>query len=298
MKIIQSFAQFDEGSYYVSHEKNYDVIPLLFYSSLFSYITIKKLYGHVTMFCNQKAYDTFVKYIPYDEIILMENKNVFKYWSLYKLDSLRYCNEDAIHIDNDVFLYSNVLTEFIEGNADIIVQDIQSKEDNAVSSQTTNNLDFLKSSGVFTKKFDGRSVSAGVIGIKKHVQDLIFNNIDILKEAIDVGEWSDTVRNGEDLATTILDEQSIYLTAVENDLSIYDILPHDLVIKHGIGETGKIIGYAHMWTKHKYLPENIKDIKRYILFNYTEYQKYIIEYESHVMMQTEIFYELGLGVRL
>ena len=43
-----------------------------------------------------------------------------------------------------------------------------------------------------------------------------------------------------DIDETILDEQSIYLTAVENDLKIYDILPHDLVKEHGVGEVARL----------------------------------------------------------
>jgi hypothetical protein len=102
----------------------------------------------------------------------------------------------------------------------------------------------------------------------------------------------------EDFATTILDEQSFYLTAIEHELNIYDILPHDLVMERGISEAGNIIGYAHMWMKHKYLPENIRQIKHRILFSYPEYHDLVIKYENEVMFNSEIYYEWGLGLRL
>ena len=298
MKIIQSFAQFEEGSHYVGHRKEYDVIPLLFYSSLLSYITIKELYGHVTMFCNQRAYDTFVKYIPYDEIIIVENKNNFRYWSLYKVDSLRYFNEDIIHIDNDVFFFNDLLTKFEGDEFDIIVQDVLWEKPNVVSDFVPNNVDFLRENGIFTKEFDGRSISAGVIGLKKNVRDLFFNNVDIIKNAIDNNELNVTKVGNEDFATTILDEQSFYLTAVENNLRIYDILPHDLVVKHGIEETGNMVGYVHMWMKHKFLPQNIHNIKNKILFDYNQYQDSVIKYENEVMSKTELFHDYGLGLKL
>ena len=65
MKIIQTFAIFDEVSPYLTNKRNFEYVYLNFYSFILSYITIKKIYGPITMICNQEAYDAFIKYIPY-----------------------------------------------------------------------------------------------------------------------------------------------------------------------------------------------------------------------------------------
>lgn len=292
MKIIQSFAQFEEGSHYVGYDDDSEVVYLTFYSALLSYITIKERYGHVTMFCNQRAYDSFVKYIPYDEIIIKENKNDFTYWSLYKIDSIRECDGDVIHIDPDVFLFENLLTPFIEGDADVIVQDFLTERPNIVSDFVYENLDFLREKGIYTKEFDGGSISGGVMGMRKHVRETYFDVVDIIKTEIDSNHLKEVTH-----PTTILDEQAFYLIIIEHALKVHEIIPREVIIEHGVVDSGNVMGYAHMWQSSKYMPENIKDIKRKILYDYPEYHRKVIEYETHVMMKTEIYYGLGLGVK-
>lgn len=55
MKIIQSFAEFEEGTPHLDDE-NVDKKSLNFYSFLLSYLTINKYHGSVTMYCNQKQW--------------------------------------------------------------------------------------------------------------------------------------------------------------------------------------------------------------------------------------------------
>lgn len=87
MKIIQSFAQYVDGSPYVLLNEN--VIYLNFYTYLLSFLTLKKYYGSVTMYTNQLGFETIVKHIPYDEIIILENQHGIERWNLYKLQAIK-----------------------------------------------------------------------------------------------------------------------------------------------------------------------------------------------------------------
>jgi hypothetical protein len=64
MKIVQSYII----------NSTQDLNDNSFYIILLSYLNLKKLYGNVTMYCNKIAYENIIKYIPFDEIIIMENK--------------------------------------------------------------------------------------------------------------------------------------------------------------------------------------------------------------------------------
>lgn len=127
MKIVQAYSsiktnvipQFNGEGMEIEKEK-------LFYSFLYSYITLKKHYGSVTMYCDQTAYDELIKYIPYDEVIIKENKYVDypELWSVFKIEALRDIKTPFIFVDPDVFIYDNVFDKFIKSNDDILVQSI------------------------------------------------------------------------------------------------------------------------------------------------------------------------------
>jgi len=283
MKIIQSFALFEEGSPYFQHTEHKNYQYLLFYSFLLSYIALKKHFKHVTMFCNKFAYDTFIKYIPYDEIIFKENKYDMKLWSVYKLDCMRSVGEDFIHVDPDVFLFKDLFGPFIiDDDYNIIVQDILTAENNLkfVKDFAYENLEFLADSKIFTKKYDGRCMSGGVLGLKKTAQEYYFAGVDVLYNAmLDLG----IEKIGG--AAMIIEELLLYLIAVENDFNVYEVLPHDLILKHGVEEVGNMLNYVHVWKGSKYKKKNIDNIKRKILYEFNEYQRLVLEYESDHMLK-------------
>ena len=115
MKIIQTFSLYDEGSPYLDAlDINKYKVYLNFYSFLLSCISIQKYYGTVIMFCNQKAYDGFIKYIPYGEIKIIENKNSFKFWNMNKFDAMATMDEKFIHTDSDVFIFKDCFSGFTD----------------------------------------------------------------------------------------------------------------------------------------------------------------------------------------
>src|SRR5579859_5029980 len=166
MKIIQSFAQYVEGSPYVRKNN----VLLNFYSFLLSCITLKEMYGEVTMYCNQSAYENLIKFLPYDNVVLLENNHTFPYWNMYKTDSIMQTKGDVIHVDSDVFIFDRLFDVFINGNYDGIVQDTLTVEhnktftghfipDNAKKLTDTKILD--------SSLYDGRCFSCGVLGVKE-----------------------------------------------------------------------------------------------------------------------------------
>lgn len=289
MAIIQSFALFDEGNPYMSEkgitDKKYTYLN--FYSFLLSFATLKHFYGKVMIYCNQKAYDTFLKYIPYDVLRIRENKNPIEFWNCYKLDCIREFNDEVIHVDTDVVLFKNVFDDFIlNEDVDILVQDVLSKEKNMASSFGYDNKEFLKHNKIFTKEYDGRGFSCGVLGLKKGVFEKYFEAIDILyKELIQFKKDKGLPLFGQ---TMIIEEILLYLVAKENDFKYTEILPYDLILKHGVEDVGDMVGYGHFWKLSKYDPENIKKFRNAIQLNYPEQYWAILEYEEKVLKPLNI----------
>jgi len=284
MKIIQSFAQFEEGSPYLQHHNKPDYVYLSFYCFLLSQITVKKLYGDFTMFCNRKAYDSMLRYIPYDNVQIMENHNKFKMWSMYKVDVMRIINDDFIHLDPDVSIFSKVLDPFINGECDVMVQDIVPFEDNRLKKFVFDNIDFFAETKILTKPFDGRAFSCGTVGIKKFAQEYYFKGVEVLYEGMEK-------RGIEyiDYPTLILEEQLLYLIACENFFSVQEIIPTELITEYGIMDGGDRIGYLHLWRAVKYKTHIIDMIRKKIFFDFPEYYDTVLKYEREVLSKFNFF---------
>lgn len=284
MKIIQSFAQFQEGSPYLGKRKNQDYVYLNFYSFMLSYLSIKEQYGPISMYCNHKAYESFIKYIPYDEIITMENNNPFLVWSKYKTDVMRLINDDLIHIDSDVLLFNNLFDNFIYGDYDIMVQDILPFKRNLIKQFGFDNKEFLADTKILTKPYDGRCMSCGVVGLKKNMQKYYFAGIDVL--------YASMLKHGlegVDMPSMLLEEQLLYYIAVENDFKYYEVLSSDLVDKDGVVVGGDKIGYLHLWQKLKFKRDILDQIRKKIYFEYSTHYNIILQYEHDVMSKFKFF---------
>lgn len=277
MKIIQSFAQFNEGSPYMVMSNNTINNPKLnFYVFLLSYITLKERYGSVTMFCNEIGYKNVVKYIPYDNIIIEENKNDFKFWNGYKIDSMKNVKDDFIHVDSDVLIFDNVFDDFINGDYELIVQDILSKENNFISDIYSLHENTYQNLNIFKRKFDydGRCVSCGVFGMKKIMQEPYFKAYDKIYEAILNNELN------TNCDTMVVEELTAYLVAIDNRFKIKDILPHEIIKNYGIDFAANKYKYTHLWFMSKYKPYNINLIKKMIKKKYNGYYKYVETFEN------------------
>ena len=260
MKIFQTFAQFDENGPYMQKMKDKQNVYLNFYTFLLSYLTLNKYYGSITMYCNQKAYDTFIKYIPYDEIIIKENKNDFFFWNMYKIDMMKLQNEDFIHVDSDVFIFDDLFKNFIDGHYDMMVQDIIPPSENFVKDFYWDNYSYLTNGSLsLSGSYDNRCVSCGTFGMKKHVLDNYFYIVDIIHDAMKRKKLKSV-----NCQTMILEEFMAYLVALKYNYKIYDILPYDLVVKHNVRKVGDIVKYTHLWTNSKFKDDMVAKVKNKI----------------------------------
>jgi choline kinase len=277
MKIIQSFAQFDDGNHYVNGKLNGTEIYLNFYTFLLSYLTLKKYYGSVTMYCNKKAYDTFIQYIPYDEIIIKENKYTQNFWSAYKLDVIADMKETFIHVDSDVFIFDDVFRPFIDSTNkyDIIVQDLVSYEKlnnfyNFNIAYVNDNIDFYIDNEIYKKDSILKCFSCGSIGMNLKVRDIYIKNVFKIYDKM--------YKDDEDDVGMILEELTLYLTAIKNEFSWCEILTDDNI--YGTSANNR---YTHMWFNTKYILENIILIKNKIKKDFNEYYHLIDLYEKSIL---------------
>lgn len=286
MKIVQSFAQFEEGSPYLKDKKNKDkdYLFLNLYSFLLSYLSLQKMFGSVTMYCNQQAYDSFIRYIPYDELIIRENDNPFLVWSKYKTDIMRTIGNDLIHVDSDVLLFNDLFEPFINGDYDIMVQDVLPHNKNFIKQFGFENKDFLAETRILTKPYDGRCMSCGAVGLKKNMQEYYFKGMDVLYEAM--------LKHGLeniDMPSMLLEEQLLYYIAFENDFKWYEILSPDLVKKYGVVDGGDKIGYLHLWQNLKFKRDIIDKIRSKIFLEFSDFYNIIERYEREVLYDKKLF---------
>ena len=284
MKIVQSFAQFEEGSPYLLHQNKPDYIYLSFYSFLLSQLTVTKHHGSIIMFCNQQAYDSFFKYIPYGEIVIKENKNEFLMWATYKLDVLRTINDDFLHVDSDVFISGDSFKSFIDGECDVLIQDVVPRGENKISQFGYNNKDFLADTLILTKPYDGRCFSCGTLGLNKKIQEYYFAGIDVLYKAmLNFG------LENFDKPTLLLEEQLLYYITIENNFKYKSVISDELVQKYGIENGGDMIGYRHFWFRMKFKKQYINYIRHRIFFEFPEYYEIILKYEKDVLSKFKFF---------
>ena len=277
MKIVQSFAQYGNGSPY---DEKSDVY-LNYYSFLLSYLTLNRYYGHVIMVCNQKAHDTFVKYVPYEETKIVESSYDFELWGAYKVDAMKAVRGGCIHVDPDVFIFADIFGEFIKKKEyDVIIQNYNPPSGwivDLVVEYIKKNAKFLEENDIITMdEYDGRYAFGGVSGHKFKAKKMYLETVGKLEAGIKKGEIE--IDN-----PMILEEVSIHLTALKNKLNVYEILPYDLVKKHGQEKVGGMVKYTHMVSKSKYVPKYIDAMKAKIIKDFPEQTKLIQLYEETVL---------------
>lgn len=236
------------------------------------------------MFCDKAAYDSLIKYIPYDNIEIVENQNDFLMWSKYKLDIMKKIGDDFIHVDQDVAVFNDFFKSFIEGKCDVLIQDVISREMNYTKPFVNNNLDYFKNTRILTKPYDGQGFSCGSVGLRKNVQEYYFAGIDILhKDMLNFG-----LENIE-FAAMILEETLLYLITIENDFNYDYILEQKDVDRLGILRAGDKMGYAHFWGASKFRQKYLLQIRNKIIHDYLDFNEYLLKFEGEVMCNKPVF---------
>jgi hypothetical protein len=278
MKIIQSFAKFEEGNPYMFGKEHNP--RLNFYSFLLSYLTLKKYNGSVTMYCNSEAYSLFIKYIPYDDVVIMENSNKFDFWNKYKIDVMRQVDEDFIHVDSDVFIFDDKFREYINDDYyGLIVQDIIPEKKNFIRDFYYDNIEVYSNCLSLEKTiYDNKCASCGVIGMKLEMRNKYFDAVDRVHSAM----TNNKLRNVNS-QTMILEELTAYILALNLNIKIYDILPHDQILKYGLHKTADKAKYTHMWFDSKFDNNNIGLIKNKIRKDFPESYHIVEKYTKDII---------------
>lgn len=258
MKVIQSYAQLPGTNQYIGSVLNGQEVYLNLYSFLLSYLTLKKYYGHVTMYCNQLAFSNFIKHIPYDEVIFVENAHSnMIYWSYYKVQIMNQMEEDFVHVDSDVFLFDDLLRPFIDRKVDGIVQD-------AIPAGHTFVMDFVRANvHKLNPAYDGRCYSCGVIGMTKDVLSKYREKNGEMYTKVVNNEYN-ALKKNQNIYCGIIEELGFYLTCMENEYKIHEILPHELIVNGNQASAGNKMKYTHMWGGTKYKRQYIDLIKNKI----------------------------------
>lgn len=292
MKIIQSFAQFDEGTpHKKDHEKtNKTDVYLNFYSFLLSYLTLKKYYGEVTMFCNKKAYNTFIKYVPYDKIVKMENKNTILLWSYYKIDAMKKMKEKFIHVDTDVFIFDDLFREFIDGDYDIIAQNRWAREQNAYIRDFVDTYkEYVIDNDIIDPDiYDGGSLCSGVVGMTPEICKGYDELASKIKAQCINDELSKMSGGIKQTISIVSEELSLYLYALKNKLKVFDVLPRQEIINEGILAVAKRRKFTHLWFNNKFKPQYIEIIKLRIKKDFPESYHLVEKYDVEVMSKIMI----------
>jgi len=292
MKIIQTFIQFEEGSPYEQFNNmsalnvGDNKIYLNFYSFLLSCITLQKYYSDVTMFCNQKAYDSFIRYIPYTEIKIVESKNSFRFWNMSKIDAMETMAEKFIHVDSDVFIFRDCFSDFTLGNNyDVIVQDTIPPKNNFVKTFVHDNKNMLKQHNIIDSEiYDDRCVSCGTVGMTLEVRDKYVKLVRDLKYLFENNLV--TSRNGAEIM--IIEELGMHLLILRERLKVFEVLPYHDVIEHGVVAAGDMHKYTHMWINTKFERKYIGLIADKIRNEFPQYRELVERYESEIIRPLKI----------
>jgi len=290
MKIVQSFYQIDRKVCYFNGDDN-DNYLINFYSNLLSYIKLNELYGDVTIHCNSYAYDNMLKYIPYDNVIFDEldwinSDNYGNEWGLMKFHVFEQQKEPFIHIDGDVFLFNDLLSEFINNdNYDGIVQSLD------MSSQVygafyLNNIDKLRKLNIINKIPDNINLKYnGAVGFNNGVVG--FKNMSFLKHYIGMAKKLNKLMNegtfkNVNHQTMIFEQFNLYHTVMNKKMNFYKVLSNDLISEFGLNEAGSKVGYTHLLSGNKYVDYFVMLVRNKIINEYPEFEENIRLFEKSI----------------
>jgi hypothetical protein len=272
MKIIQSHSLINNnGSYGFHYKKKYWRLSI--YVFLLSYLCLKEYYGSVTIYTDEHGYDKLIKHIPYDEIIIKENKfKDEKYlWSNYKTSVIEDIGEPFIHVDNDVFIFDDLFGDFIKSDKhDIIVQDFLDINNplGIVDEFISENATILRENNLMLDNFEYGFYSGGVIGMKELSTIKKYSNL--VNEILELYD-KNILKNADKLIAAMSEEFGLYLTSLKYGFNVYPILPIKMVKKFGRFETANKVKYTHLWGQSKYNDKYIDLVKKKTINKYPEF---------------------------
>lgn len=207
MKIVQSYL---------------NDIELNFYTLYLSFLYLKKYYNSVTMYCNSKTYNSIIKYIPYDEIIIMENTDGIN----YKLQIIEDIVEDFIYVDPEIILFENILQKYIDNQNkyDLIVMNTFPKSHFGPEYFVDKNKKILEKNAISTK-YDDNFFSTMILGMNMKFKSKYISNVKKIQKLFNNNEIIGNYDFG--YYDMVLDELTTYLTYLNNSFTCYEIITID-----------------------------------------------------------------------
>lgn len=290
MKIIQSYSLVTET--HTCKAKN-STLYINLHVFLLSFLTLKKYYGHVTMYCDQNAYDTLIKYIPYDEVIIKENpyKTDSALWSVYKVFILNQMKEPFIHVDTDVFIFDPVFDEFIANDThDVLVQDILRGIYNPISDFYEDNKQILTDFSLVKDNYVDGFFSCGSVGIKDPTNVLKYSFVNEQIKMLAQNDMFKYTRTSKSKVAAIIEEYSFYLFSYVHNLNVYSILDIEKAIQLGGLRAGEDEKYTHMWFRSKYIEEYVDLIKNKVRKEFPDYSELVSTIDDLITTHDNKYY--------
>lgn len=281
MKIVQSFILHEKNIPYSFDDDN--KVILNYYSFLLSFIVLRQKYDEVIAIVNKQSYDLFMKYIPYDKFIFVDDYNIDykKYWSLIKVNALKEIEAPFIHIDGDVIVFRDLFSEyFYDDSYDIIVQNIEHKDIDTHYVKYDNLFGkIFMFKGIFKESIEHiNPLNCGVLGIKSNeVKNKFIEKVNLIYETVNNSFLSAHLDNRFPI---YLEQHTLGVIVSELKLKPYAIL--NPTNEKSLIDIGNEIGYTHLWLDRKYDLDVISKIKHKILVDYNEYYKHIVEFEKNI----------------
>lgn len=288
--IIQSFAYYDEGNPYLyRHDEKLSKTKAEyiknFYSFLLSYATIKKYAGPVTMVCNKKAYDTLLKYIPYDNFYILENKRNFNYWSIYKVDAMMEIKGDVLHVDPDIMIFDRLFDSFLNGEVETILQNKMPPQKNFLDEFVIRYEDFLIKNNILDlNKYDKASACTAVFGLKEKHKDIYYKTVELIYDEMNKGEMHARLDYHNPI---VVEELMWYLLSLKLKLKTKYVLPPHLTKQFDEREVGDMVKYTHLWLGTRFQDSVLDLVKNKIMKEFPEYLIYMKKFEN-IMLKEEI----------
>lgn len=255
MKIIQS--------YYLHKENNrIQTISsyLNFYMILLSYLTLKKQYNSVTMYCNNVAYDKLIKFIPYDEIVIKDNNSNID----YKIKTIIDISEPFIYVDTSISIFDNIFDKYINDKNDLLVKKLSDKITLGPGYFVQQNKKFLSDNNICVANYNNKYFETDIVGMnlkfKEKYIEIFYKIFNAMKDNKIKGNYDFGYKE------LVLDELAIYLTHINNNFTSYQI-----------GNSSK---YTQMINNCQLEINYINIIKNKIKKDFSEYYYLIEIYES------------------
>lgn len=244
---------------------NSNTSQLNFYKLYLGYLNLKKNNNQITMYCNKHAYELIIKYIPYDEVILMENK--YDDPLLYKLSVIEDINEDFIYIDPELLLFDDNLFNKIDiKNNDLVVEYLNPKEYFGPDFFVKKNKKILNKEEICDyKNYDGKYFSTNIIGMTLDFKDKYLLIVEKIKNLFFINKIEGNYDFG--YYSLILEELAIYLTQLKYNSKYNQIIPFDDIINLGISECANKYNFTYLF--NNVTINTVKLLKTKILKNHT-----------------------------